>query len=81
MLPFLQKPRASGGVITEIRPSDHKDEPQDDTGLMAAAKDLVDAHDSKDIKRVAAALRAAFQILDSEPHDEGEDMSDQEPQE
>lgn len=51
------------------RESDHEEEY--DT-LESAAEDLVNAVHSKDIKAVAAALRAAFELCDSEPHEEGE---------
>lgn len=69
MLPFLAKPKQAGAVITTIRPSDH--EKKEPSGLELAAKDLSDAVEAKDIKRIAAALKAAFDILDSE--DEAED--------
>lgn len=75
-LPFLMKPRASGGVITEVRPSDHKDD-SDNSGLEMAAKDLCEALEVKDFKRISAALKAAFQILDAMPHDEGEHLNEQ----
>lgn len=71
MLPFLMKPRASGGVITEVRPSDYEKDDSDDSGLLSAAKDLCSAIEVKDYKKAAAALKAAFQICDSEPHEEG----------
>lgn len=77
MLPFL-KPRPSpGGVITTVRPSDYKEEKDhEDHALKAAAEDLKRALDDGDSKHIAMALRAAFQILDAEPHSEGEHLDE-----
>lgn len=71
MLPFLKNKHQQTGVIVQNRTPD---EPKDseDQGLMACAQDLIDAVHSKDAKRVASALKAAFEIADSEPHVEGE---------
>ncbi len=44
----------------------------DDMGLDAAAQELIDAVDAKDTAGVASALRNAFAILESQPHEEGE---------
>ena len=43
----------------------------DDMGLEAAANDLIQAVHGKDAGAVVEALRNAFTILDSEPHEEG----------
>lgn len=72
ILPFLAKKTQQSGLIVQERQPDEKSEGTDeDAGMHAAAKDLMDAVHAKDIKRVAEALRAAFQIADSEPHNEG----------
>lgn len=44
----------------------------DEQGLDAAAEDLISAVHGKDTAGVVEALRNAFSILDSEPHEEGE---------
>lgn len=67
---------------TKVRPSDYSDSAEkpndsDDSGLMSASADLIKAIQSDDQKAVAAALRAAFQILDSEPHEEGPHTEEQ----
>jgi hypothetical protein len=46
-------------------------EKQEDSGLLMAANDLKNALDANDMAAAAAALRAAFEILDSQPHVEG----------
>lgn len=74
MLPFLKKKPQVAGIITKVREPD-SDKPQDseeDQGLRACARDLIDAVHSQDEGRVASAIRAAFAICDSEPHEEGE---------
>ncbi len=60
------------------KPDAEPKQDQEDSGLEMAAEDLLRAHASNDKKAVAAALRAAFQILDSEPHVEGPHEEDQE---
>jgi hypothetical protein len=69
MLPFLkhrQEAAASGPVKTlEIKDSEFD-------SVEAAAMDLIIAVHLKDVKGVTQALRAAFELLDSEPHHEGE---------
>lgn len=47
-----------------------------DEGLEAAGTDLLRAINAKNPKAIAAALRAAFEILDSMPHVEGEHLEE-----
>ena len=74
MLPFL-KPKQVAGLIIQKRASDgskeEKPEDSQDQGLEAAAEDFIRAVHAKDAKGVAAAFRAAFEMLESEPHEEG----------
>lgn len=70
MLPFLKKDQdASVSAPVETVERDH-----DETygGLHAAADDLILAVHAKDTKGVAAALKAAFELCDSQPHEKGE---------
>lgn len=50
--------------------------PSDPTqeALEACASDLIHAIASQDAASVAEALRAAFEIMESAPHEEGEHM-------
>lgn len=71
MLPFL-KNQYEGSVSTP--PDTIHREPDEDSefdSLEVAAQDLCDAIHSKDYKGVASALRAAFDLLESQPHEEG----------
>lgn len=68
MLPFLKKPKAAG-LIVEQRASD---KPSDISEMETCAQDLLAAIEAKDIKGMAAALQAAFELADSQPHVEGE---------
>ncbi len=69
MLPFLkQKQHQAPGIAMEIRKPDQ--ESSEDHAMLAAAKDIMDAISAGDHKRLAAAFRAAFEILELEPHDE-----------
>ena len=80
MLPFMKKKQEVGGsgVIIKTRPSDKPDENQDDSsaGIEACAKDLIDAVHARDIQGAASAIKAAFEILDSMPHEEGEHINE-----
>ncbi len=70
-LPFLlKKKQQDGGVITEHREPDYEPEGSEE-GLDACSKDILEAISSNDIKRLSKALKAAFEICDSEPHVEG----------
>ena len=63
------------GLIVQTRASDgsQSSEPIDaeDQALAACGEDLIRAITSKDAEGVANALRSAFSILESEPHEEG----------
>ena len=71
MLPFLKRTQdgaASTPIETLRREPDNE---ADYDGLEAAAQDVLDAMESKNVKHLAAALRAAFELCDEEPHVEG----------
>lgn len=69
MLPFKKSDfGASPNIPTETR---KPDDGSDFDSLEAAGQDLIDAVKSGDAKAVAAALRAAFELVDGEPHEEG----------
>lgn len=71
MLPFLKnKLEASISVPDEKIKREPDEEPEYDS-LEAAVEDLFSAYKSSDTKAGAAALRAAFELCDSEPHEEG----------
>jgi hypothetical protein len=82
MLPFLKPQRKDAGVIVSTRlpdggaKMDHQEGHELD-GVKAAAADLIRAVHAKDESAVASALKAAFEILDSMPHDEGEHTNDE----
>ena len=74
MLPFL-KPRQQPGLTISMRKPDGGSEElhsagEEDSGLDSCSEDLIKAMHAKDTKAVSAALKAAFEILDSQPHDE-----------
>lgn len=71
MLPFLKRTQ-DASVAAPIEHSMRKADSHDPDGLHVAATDLIQAIKSNDIKGVAEALRAAFTLVDSEPHQEGE---------
>jgi len=70
MLPFLKVKKADGGMITQLRKPDEGKEPLQDPGLEMAMEDMCKAHDARDYKAMAKAFQAAFQILESQPHEE-----------
>lgn len=82
MLPFL-KPKMMTGLIVSKRKPDGQgvevshSEDNADSALEAAAEDILRAITDKDGKHLCLALRAAFQILDSEESgDDGDEDYD-----
>ncbi len=43
---------------------------QDDSGIEQCAQDLINAIHGHDVQGVAEAMKSAFTILESQPHDE-----------
>lgn len=71
MLPFLrnkQDASASGPIESVER---KPDEGAEYDSMESAAEDLCNAIHAKDYKGAAAALRAAFELMEIEPHKEG----------
>lgn len=78
MLPFLKKQSRPAGISIEVRKPDHQEpESSESPALEAAAQDILRALEDKDSRHLALALRAAFQILDSEPHAEGPHLEEE----
>ena len=78
-IPFLKNRAKDAGLITQICAPDEKPEQEheEDHGLMSAASDILDAIETKDHKKLASAIRATFQICDSEPHEEGPHLEEE----
>lgn len=77
-LPFLRRKNNNAGLITEYRAKDESSEPgsdyNPDSGIEACGEDIIRAVNANDKRAVAAALKAAFQLLSSAPAEE-EDSS------
>lgn len=87
-LPFLKKPNRSTGISVAVRTpkgtmaeEDEGQQGQQDQGLKYAAHDLLMAVDNRDIQGISEALKAAFQILESQPHEEAPHDNEYEGQE
>jgi hypothetical protein len=74
ILPFQDKKKVGAFLSKKVvqTSAPEVEGPHLEEGMKAAAEDLIHAVHNKDIEAVAAALRAAFEIADSEPHVEGE---------
>lgn len=76
MLPFLSnlKDKTSSGIAVKTRTPDNTESEEDDpkAGHLACARALISAVKSDDEQGVADALQDAFELMDSEPHEEGE---------
>lgn len=72
MLPYLRQ-KQEGSASAPIEAIERKpDEGAAEYDVLeSAAEDLCKAIESKDYKAAASALRAAFELLESEPHEEG----------
>lgn len=67
-----KKPPQTGVIIKQRAPDTKPEESKtDDSGIDACAEDLIQAIHARDVKAAAEAIKAAFEILDSEPHEEG----------
>lgn len=79
MLPFLKPKRQDAGIAVTVRTPDGGMEREEDhsEGLKACAADLIRAVHAKDEDSVASAIKAAFEILDSLPHNEGPHTNDE----
>lgn len=71
-LPFLHDKKETGVAV------EHRMGPEEDPGILAVADDLISALARKDRKGVAMALRSAFELLDSMPHEEGPHLEGEE---
>lgn len=82
MLPFLKpKNQSVAGLIIKTRASDSPEAPEQDENdksgaIEACSQALITAVHAKDVKAVSEALKDAFEILDSMPHEEGEHTYD-----
>lgn len=84
LLPFLKKSKESSGsnlIIKTREPdiSESSEEISDSSAIESAAQDLISAIKADDVKAVAAALQAAFEMCDSLPHEEGEHTNEPSP--
>jgi hypothetical protein len=75
-LPFMRRRQESGlsGITVKYRSPDDKtpqESDKDDSALESAAADLLRAIQQNDVKQIALAWKAGFEILDSMPHNEG----------
>lgn len=91
-MPSIFQPKTiAGAILKKRKPSGEIDlgdtsaeDDQSDSGdeaLNAAASDLLNSIHLKDLTGVASALRSAFQVLDSESHEEGPHFDEQDEQE
>ncbi len=76
MLPFIKDHKKSvAGLIIKNRTPDESPEQveQEESAdsIDSCSKALISAVQAGDIKAVSAALKDAFTILDSQPHEEG----------
>ena len=75
-LPFLRKKQTAAVIIRERKPdgssAENGTEGEENHGLKQCILELFKAARADDEEAGAKALRSAFQILDSEPHEEGE---------
>lgn len=76
MLPFL-KDKKEGSMSSSAVPDKVQRKPDEDAEydtFHAVAEDLINAIKAHDVPGCAEALRAAFDLADSEPHVEGPHM-------
>jgi hypothetical protein len=79
MLPYLQKPKSPGVLVSNRKPDKKDEEDQEDSGggMRAAAQDILKAIQDNDEQHLALALQNAFEIMDAAPHEEGPHTNDE----
>lgn len=76
MLPFQRDKKTSvAGLIIknrapDVKPEDQQQEDDPAAAIDACSKSLIDAIHARDIKAASQAIKDAFDILESMPHDE-----------
>lgn len=70
MLPFLKR-HQDAYADSDSAPIARKPDEEDNESLILIAQEFFDAGERKDWGAAAAALKAAFELCDSEPHHEG----------
>lgn len=71
MLPFMKHKEVSVNTPSESLTREPDEAAEEYDMLHAAAEDLIKAVHSKNVAAVSEALKAAFEICDSQPHYEG----------
>jgi hypothetical protein len=72
MIPFLKNKQDASASAPVDSIKREPDEESDYDGLEACVEDLCHAIEKKDYKAGASALRAAFELMEASPHEEGE---------
>jgi hypothetical protein len=67
----MADPKGLAAVLMAAKPAPEAEDDEDE-GLAMAAEEMLSAIKSGDAKGLQAALRNAFALLESEPHEEGE---------
>jgi hypothetical protein len=78
ILPFLaKKNQQAAGIIIKTRQPDEPEASSDSSSeaIEACAQDLINAVHAHNIKGVADAMKSAFDILESMPHEENEESA------
>lgn len=70
MLPFL-KNKQDVSASTPMETKERKPDMDTFDSMDTASQDVLDAIKANDVKALSAALRAACELCDSEPHEEG----------
>lgn len=79
MLPFLEPKKMASTIMMKMKknsPEAIAEEGEMAPEIMSAAEDLISAVHSKSVEATAKALQAAFEIMDSMPHVEGEHLGE-----
>lgn len=70
MLPFLRN-RLEGAASSDIESKVREPDDEGHESLLLICEELIHAVHAKDVRGTAEALKAAFELCDSEPHEEG----------
>ncbi len=77
MLPFLKNRRVAGTVMEYRKPdgaSEKAPEDEQDQSLISCAEAAIRAINAKDAEALAKAFQDAFDVMESQPHDEAAEV-------
>lgn len=69
-MPWLRRRREAAIVTAQVKDGEIVKESEEQDEIQMIAEEMIQAIEKKDAKKLAEALRASFQMMELEPHEE-----------